>query len=69
MLDGESIYTASFGRGGLIVLGNEGNGIRADVEKLIGKAVTIPRIGKAESLNVAVAAAIFCSEISRNSNK
>ena len=69
MLDGESIYTASFGCGGLIVLGNEGNGIRADVEKLIGKAVTIPRIGKAESLNVAVAAAIFCSEISRNSNK
>jgi len=69
MLDGENIYAANFGSEGLIVLGNEGNGIRPEISRLIGKAVTIPRAGKAESLNVAIAAAIFCSEISRNSNK
>ena len=67
MLDGENIYHTSFGTEGLIVLGNEGNGLRPEIEKLISKAVTIPRAGAAESLNVAIAAALFCSEINRNS--
>ena len=66
LLNGESIYTTDFGREGLIVMGNEGNGMRPEIERLIGRAVTIPRKGKAESLNVAIAAALFCSEISRN---
>jgi TrmH family RNA methyltransferase len=66
MLDGESIYNTRFGGEGLIVMGNEGNGLRPEVERLINKAVTIPRAGNAESLNVAIAAALFCSEISRN---
>jgi TrmH family RNA methyltransferase len=66
MLDGESIYKAQFGAEGLIVMGNEGNGLRPGVERLISKAVTIPRAGKAESLNVGIATALFCSEISRN---
>ncbi len=68
MLNGENIYRTSFGAEGLIVMGNEGNGLRPEIEKLVSKAVTIPRTGNAESLNVAIAAAIFCSEISRNSN-
>jgi len=68
MLAGENIYRTNFGAGGLIVMGNEGNGLRPEIERLISKAVTIPRAGSAESLNVAIAAAIFCSEISRNSN-
>jgi len=67
LLNGENIYTTDFGVEGLIVMGNEGNGMRPEVEALINKAVTIPRIGKAESLNVAIAAALFCSEISRKS--
>lgn len=68
-LKGENIYKADFGDEGLVLLGNEGNGLRPEVEKLIGKAVTIPRKGEAESLNVAIAAALFCSEINRNSYK
>jgi len=68
MLNGENIYRTNFGGEGLIVMGNEGNGLRPEIERLINKAVTIPRAGSAESLNVAIAAAIFCSEISRNSN-
>jgi RNA methyltransferase, TrmH family len=69
LLSGENIYHTDFGAEGLIVMGNEGNGVRPAVEKLIGQAVTIPRAGNAESLNVAIAAAIFCSEISRKSYK
>jgi TrmH family RNA methyltransferase len=67
LLNGESIYETGFGGEGLVVLGNEGNGMRPEVERLITKAVTIPRVGNAESLNVAVAAALFCSEINRKS--
>jgi TrmH family RNA methyltransferase len=68
MLRGENIYHTNFGAEGLIVMGNEGNGLRPEIEKLVTRAVTIPRTGNAESLNVAIAAAIFCSEISRNLN-
>ena len=66
LLNGANIYNTNFAPGGLILLGNEGNGIRPDVQRLIGTGVTIPRAGAAESLNVAVAAAIFCSEACRN---
>lgn len=66
LLEGESIYNTDFGYEGLIVMGNEGNGIRTDLIPAIEKAVTIPRIGQAESLNVAIATTIFCSEIARH---
>ena len=66
MLSGQNIYKTDFGTEGLILMGNEGNGVRPGIEKLITKAITIPRIGTAESLNVGIATAIFCSEISRN---
>ncbi len=69
LLDGENIYNTNFGPEGLIVMGNEGNGLRPEVKQLVNKAVTIPRTGHAESLNVAIAAAIFCSEINRNKLK
>ncbi|MCO5948647.1 TrmH family RNA methyltransferase [Mucilaginibacter flavidus] len=66
MLNGENIYKTNFGDEGLIIMGNEGNGLRPEIERLINKAVTIPRAGKAESLNVGIATALFCAEISRN---
>lgn len=69
MLNGENIYNTNFGAEGLIVMGNEGNGLRPEIEKLINKAVTIPGTGSVESLNVAIATALFCSEIKRNSYK
>ena len=69
MLNGKNIYQTDFGTEGLVVMGNEGNGLRPGIEKLIGMAVTIPRKGAAESLNVAIAAAVFCSEINRKSYK
>ena len=69
MLNGQNMYNTPFGTEGLLVMGNEGNGISAPVEQLITSAVTIPRAGNAESLNVAIATAILCSEIKRNSMK
>ena len=68
LLDGESIYKTQWGAEGLVILGNEGKGISAEVIKKINKPVTIPRIGQAESLNVAVSAAIFCAELVRVRN-
>jgi TrmH family RNA methyltransferase len=69
LLNGSNIYETDFGAEGLIIMGNEGNGLRDDIIKLVKHAVTIPRVGNAESLNVAIAAGIFCSEINRNKYK
>ena len=69
LLDGSNIYKTNFGAEGLVIMGNEGNGLRPEIVKLVQKAVTIPRGGHAESLNVGIATAIFCSEIKRNSYK
>lgn len=66
LLEGSDIYKSEWGNEGLILLGNEGHGIHQELIKKITTPVTIPRVGKAESLNVAVSAAIFCSELYRN---
>lgn len=65
LLVGKSVYETDFSSEGLILLGNEGNGIRKTLIDKIQHAVTIPRMGQAESLNVAIAATIFCSEVTR----
>jgi TrmH family RNA methyltransferase len=69
MLEGISLYDTQWGSEGLIILGNEGQGVSPEIIDLIDRPVTIPRVGQAESLNVAVSAAIFCADISRNLNK
>lgn len=65
LLNGQSIYKTQWEGAGLILLGNEGHGISEELLKWINIPVTIPKFGAAESLNVAVSAAIFCSEIKR----
>jgi TrmH family RNA methyltransferase len=69
LLNGANIYQTNFGTEGLVIMGNEGNGLRPEIIKLIQHPVTIPKAGNAESLNVGIATAIFCSEINRNSYK
>lgn len=67
-LKGENIYTANLPTDGIIVLGNEANGISDAIEATVNRKVTIPRFGKAqetESLNVANATAIMLSEFRR----
>jgi TrmH family RNA methyltransferase len=67
VLDGKSIYETEFGQQGIVLLGNEGNGISKSLQERIQYPITIPRYGKAESLNVAISASIFCSELRRKS--
>jgi len=66
-LEGENIYTSSLEKNSIIVMGNEGNGISKEVEKLVSKKIHIPSgpESQAESLNVAVATSIICSEFFR----
>ena len=68
-MNGVSIYDQTLPKIGVIILGNEANGISEDVETLINTRLSIPRFGKlkqTESLNVANAAAIVLSEFKRN---
>ncbi len=67
-LDGDDIYSLSLGDEGLIVLGNESNGISAETASRVSSRVRIPSFAKgrtAESLNVATAAAVVLSEFRR----
>jgi len=64
-LNGKSIYETNFGEEGILILGNEGNGIRPEILEKSAHHITIPRFGHSESLNVAVSAGICCSEIRR----
>lgn len=47
------------------VLGNEANGLGHDIDELVDERVTIPMIGRSESLNVGMAAAVLCFEAAR----
>ena len=67
-MDGNNIYKTDLPQEGIIIMGNEANGISTELEKLIKKRLTIPRFGtlqKTESLNVAAATAIVLSEFRR----
>ena len=65
-LEGENLYTATFPKDCILILGNEANGISAEVRALSNEVITIPRFSKhqrTESLNVAMAGAIILSEV------
>ncbi|WP_289115424.1 RNA methyltransferase [uncultured Bacteroides sp.] len=68
-LDGENMYGQSLSKNGLIVMGNEGNGIGKEVKSLINRKLYIPNYPasreSAESLNVAIATAVVCAEFRR----
>ena len=67
-MDGDNIYKTDLPQEGIIIMGNEGNGISTEIEKLIKNKLAIPRFGtlqKTESLNVATATAIVLSEFRR----
>lgn len=68
-MDGNNIYKSILPQEGIIIMGNEANGISEELEKLVKNRLTIPRFGnlqKTESLNVATAASIILSEFRRN---
>ena len=68
LLDGDNIYTQPLTPHGLIVMGNEGNGISLEIRQRVNRRLLIPSYRSddtAESLNVAIATAITCSEFRR----
>jgi TrmH family RNA methyltransferase len=68
LLDGENIYSQQLTSYGLIVMGNEGNGISPEIRQKVNHRLLIPSFrtdDTAESLNVAIATAITCSEFRR----
>lgn len=69
-MDGNNIYKEQLPKEGIIVMGNEANGISESIEKITTQRLSIPRFGslqQTESLNVATATAIILSEFRRNS--
>ena len=69
-MEGTNIYKTELPSKGIIVMGNEANGISAEIEHLVTQKISIPRFGslqQTESLNVATATAVILSEFKRNS--
>lgn len=64
-LDGENIHQMKLKPQGIVVMGNEANGIRPEIAKQINQLIKIPAFGKAESLNVATATAIIIDNFRR----
>ena len=68
LLDGENIYTQQLSPYGIIVMGNEGNGISPEIRAKVNHRLLIPSYRQddtAESLNVAIATAVTCAEFRR----
>ena len=67
-MDGDNIYKQILPTNGIVVMGNEANGISPAIEALIDQKISIPRFGNlqsTESLNVATATAILLNEFRR----
>lgn len=67
-MDGASVYGTAMPKKGILVMGNEGQGISPTVKSVCSQRISIPQFGRSttESLNVATATAIFLNEIRRN---
>lgn len=61
VLNGVDIRNVSVQKKGIIIIGNESKGIRKDILPYVTQKITIPKFGKAESLNAAVAVGIVLS--------
>ncbi|MGN0771211.1 MAG: 23S rRNA (guanosine(2251)-2'-O)-methyltransferase RlmB [Christensenellales bacterium] len=64
-MDGEPLYKSRLDGDIAIVIGSEGNGVKALTAKLCDKTVAIPQFGKVNSLNASVACGIICYEVVR----
>jgi TrmH family RNA methyltransferase len=68
-MEGENVYKTQLPKEGILIMGNEANGISETIKGFVKNKLSIPRFGKiqeTESLNVATATAILLSEFKRN---
>lgn len=68
-LDGDNMYSKPLSQHGVIIMGNEGRGVSAEVGSMVNERLYIPNYPAgsetSESLNVAIATAIVCAEFRR----
>ena len=67
-MDGENVYKTTLSNKGVLVMGNEANGVSQEIRDVVNSKISIPRFGdvkETESLNVATATAILLSEFKR----
>ena len=67
-MDGENVYKTKLPKEGILIMGNEANGVSEEIKSLLQHKISIPRFGETqetESLNVATATAILLSEFKR----
>ncbi|MEP1489797.1 MAG: RNA methyltransferase [Algibacter sp.] len=67
-MEGDNVYAKPLPKEGVLVMGNEANGVSKTIEDLVTNKISIPRFGDlqaTESLNVATATAILLSEFKR----
>ena len=65
LLSGQSVFENAHYEKGILLIGNESKGIQPTLQQSITRAISIPRIGNAESLNAAVAAGILLSKLTQ----
>ncbi len=69
VMEGDSVHQINFSQGGIILIGNEAQGISNDLGSVVTQWISIPKYGSAESLNAAVATAVICDNIRRNNDQ
>jgi RNA methyltransferase, TrmH family len=62
-LEGKDVKAFGKLKEGILIIGNEANGVSEEVMQLVNEKITIPKIGEAESLNAAVATGIIISHL------
>lgn len=65
LLEGKNVYAQPLKPHGILLMGNEGNGISDELKPFISQPLTIPKKGQTESLNVSIATSILLSEFFR----
>ena len=63
LLEGADVFSATPLPPGIVIIGNEGKGIRPEMLSHVSQTLTIPKIGHAESLNAAVATGIVIAQL------
>jgi RNA methyltransferase, TrmH family len=62
-LEGENIFTYKSSKKKILILSSESHGPSEEIQKITDKKISIPRIGNAESLNVASASAVLLAQL------
>lgn len=68
-MDGKNVYKTNLPKDGILVMGNEANGVSEEISTFITEKIAIPRFGEiqqTESLNVAMATGILLNEFKRS---